>query len=142
MKVEARRGSSAPGFFLSYGRSPQEPARLPRRRCKAPELEEALTFWSGLYGCSGRIDDDGKHAVLKLPSGEPKVLIQMVDHRPRVHLDIETDDREAEARRLEAPGTRRIGPVRSSMEAPTGHRFCLVPPQRGGFDQNAPRYES
>ncbi|WP_343125503.1 VOC family protein [Stenotrophomonas maltophilia] len=50
-------------------------------------------------------------------------------HPSRVHLDIESDDIDAEADRLEKLGARRIGFVKRwwMMEAPTGHRFCIVP---------------
>ena len=46
----------------------------------------------------------------------------------RVHLDIETDDIEAEVRRFETLGAKRIGAVKTwwVMEAPTGQRFCVV----------------
>ena len=47
-----------------------------------------------------------------------------------MHLDIETDDIEAEVRRLEALGATRVQHVRDRwwvMQAPTGHRFCVVP---------------
>jgi hypothetical protein len=52
-----------------------------------------------------------------------------------VHLDIEADDLEAEARRLEALGARRISFVKRwiVMEAPTGQRFCIVRPQSKDF---------
>ena len=65
--------------------------------------------------------------------------VQQVSHESRVHLDIETDDIEAEARRLEKLGARRIGAVKSwyVMEAPTGQRFCLVRPQRPDFAARA-----
>jgi len=60
-----------------------------------------------------------------------------------VHLDIETDDIEAEVRRLEALGARRIGAVRRwvVMEAPTGQRFCVVRPQRANFAETANRWD-
>ena len=35
-----------------------------------------------------------------------------MEHASRVHLDIESDDLEAEARRLEALGAKRIGEVK------------------------------
>ncbi|MEF2072299.1 VOC family protein [Consotaella aegiceratis] len=107
--------------------------------CQTTELEGALAFWSGLFGCSGEIDEDGRYAVLKMPDGEPRVLIQAVDHSPRVHLDIETDDKEAEAKRLEALGAKRIAAIKTwiVMEAPTGHRFCVVGPSRPDFSENA-----
>ena len=54
-------------------------------------------------------------------------------------IDIETDNIEAEVRRLEALGARRVGKVHTwcVMQAPTGQRFCLVRPQRAGFKEEA-----
>jgi hypothetical protein len=51
-----------------------------------------------------------------------------VSHASRVHLDIETDDIEAEVRRLEELGAKRIQAIHTwwVMEAPTGQRFCVV----------------
>jgi hypothetical protein len=62
--------------------------------------------------------------------------VQKVPHASRVHLDIETDDLDAEVERLEKLGARRIAFVRRwwVMEAPTGQRFCVVRmkhPERG-----------
>nr|WP_280940520.1 VOC family protein [Aurantimonas sp. 22II-16-19i] len=96
-----------------------------------------------MSGCTGKIDDDGNYAVLKMPSGEAKVLIRAVDHPPRVHCDIETDDQKAEATRLEGVGARQIGAVKSwiVMETPTGHRFCLVEPQRDDIDRDAREFD-
>jgi hypothetical protein len=68
-----------------------------------------------------------------------KILVQAVLHESRVHLDIETDDIEAEASRLEGFGAKRIAKVHTwwVMEAPTGQRFCVVRPQRPDFEENA-----
>jgi hypothetical protein len=46
-----------------------------------------------------------------------------------VHLDIEADDVEAEAQRLEALGAARVAAVHDwiVMQAPDGQRFCVVP---------------
>jgi predicted enzyme related to lactoylglutathione lyase len=67
------------------------------------------------------------------------IEVQKVAHDSRVHIDIETDDIEAEARRLEALGAKRVGAVQTwvVMEAPTGQRFCLVRPQRTDFKEHA-----
>jgi len=42
-------------------------------------------------------------------------------------------------RRLEALGATRVAHVKRwwVMQAPTGQRFCVVPPQRKGFDAGA-----
>jgi hypothetical protein len=67
------------------------------------------------------------------------IEVQAVDHPSRVHLDIETDDIEAEVRRLEALGARRIAAVNTwwVMEAPTGQRFCVVRVQTSHFAERA-----
>ena len=58
-----------------------------------------------------------------------------MEHPSRVHLDIETDDKEAEVARLVELGAREVErfPRWIVMEAPTGHRFCVVNPQRADF---------
>lgn len=77
--------------------------------------------------------------MLEGPPNEMKILVQAVKHESRVHLDIETDDIEAEAIRLEALGAKRIAKVKTwwVMEAPTGQRFCVVRPQRPDLEENA-----
>jgi hypothetical protein len=57
----------------------------------------------------------------------------------RIHLDIETDDIEAEVKRLEALGAKRVEFIKRwwVMEAPTGQRFCVVRPQRGALESRA-----
>jgi hypothetical protein len=52
--------------------------------------------------------------------------------KPRRHLDIETDDVDAEMARLERLAARRVEQGRTFwvMEAPTGQRFCVVRPRQ------------
>lgn len=75
--------------------------------------------------------------------GQLRVLLQKVGHEPRVHLDIETDDREAERARLAAVGAKPLESIKTwhVMEAPTGHRFCIVGPQGGDFPAGAAEWE-
>ena len=110
--------------------------------CKTDDLGQALAFWSALLGREGRLTDGGKYAELDDADAEPRVILQAVDHDSRVHLDIETDDQEAERARLEAAGAREVARIRDwiVMEAPSGHRFCLVPPQTRGFPGDAPEW--
>jgi len=56
-----------------------------------------------------------------------------------VHLDIESDDVDAEVARLEALGARQVERVRTwcVMEAPTGQRFCVVRKSSPDFEQRA-----
>ena len=111
--------------------------------CRTDDLEAAVAFWSTVLGREGRIVEDGKYAEFPDGGRHPQVILQAVDHAPRVHLDIETEDREAECARLKAAGAREVARVRDwiVMEAPTGHRFCLVKPQSSDFPGDAPRWE-
>jgi len=108
--------------------------------CDTDDLDSAAEFWSRALGYKSRSEPgDSKYVLLETGPEEVYVEVQKVDHPSRVHLDIETDDIEAEVRRLERLGARRIGPVRNwvVMEAPTGQRFCVVKPQRSGFEDSA-----
>jgi predicted enzyme related to lactoylglutathione lyase len=103
--------------------------------CKVEDLDAATEFWSKALGRAiGPIDDeDPLYRELEAGEGEPKLLVQQVEHDSRIHLDIEADDLEAEATRLERLGARRIKFFKRwwLMQAPTGQVFCIVNPQRG-----------
>ncbi|MBS0516320.1 MAG: VOC family protein [Proteobacteria bacterium] len=106
--------------------------------CKTDNLKDAAEFWSKALGRPVETfdqDGDGKYAELKTDADEPFMLLQRVDHEARIHLDIETDDLDAEVARLEALGATRIAFVKRwwVMQAPTGHRFCVVRKQREEF---------
>jgi len=107
--------------------------------CEEGDLTSAGAFWSAALGRPASAPKAG-YVELEDRANQPTVMLQRVEHPSRVHLDIESDDVEAEAERLEALGARRIEKVKSwwVMEAPTGQRFCVVRPQRGplGADAN------
>lgn len=110
--------------------------------CHCKDLDAAAQFWGRALGLDAvRLPDPAEAEYVKLdtPEGDYHIEVQRVDHDSRVHLDIEADDIEAEAVRLEALGAKRIKQVKSwlVMEAPTGQRFCIVTPQRAGFDEAA-----
>lgn len=71
--------------------------------------------------------------------GTREVFVQRIDGPARVHLDIETDDVDAEVARLEALGARRLHQVRTwwVMEDPSGQPFCVVRPQTPDFPGDA-----
>lgn len=73
-------------------------------------------------------DEEGKYVQLVDPAGRLHIEVQSVSHPRRVHLDIESDDVEAEVRRLEALGATCVEKISTwwVMEAPTGQRFCVV----------------
>ena len=76
---------------------------------------------------------------LKMPADEPYMEVQKVDHESRVHLDIETDDIDAEVARLEKLGAKKVAKIKKwvVLEAPTGHRFCVVPVDSKDFATKA-----
>lgn len=110
--------------------------------CETDDLDGEAVFWSGALGGTPKRNPDpqfSNYVGLKDCPGGPHVLLQKVDHPSRVHIDIESDDIDAEADRLEKLGARRIARVKRwwVMEAPSGQRFCVVPPQRDDFEAGA-----
>ena len=110
--------------------------------CNTNDLAAAAEFWSKVFGVSPKpagAGSNGRYVSLDMSPEELHVEVQTVDHPSRVHLDIESDDIEAEVKRLEALGARKIGPVKDwcVMEAPTGQRFCVVPADSHGFGLKA-----
>ena len=108
----------------------------------ADDLGAAAEFWAKALGSRARqAADTGKspYVELEVEEGQPYFEVQKVDHESRIHIDIETDDIEAEVARLQALGAKRISEIKTwvVMEAPTGQRFCVVPDVRGGFEDNA-----
>ena len=114
--------------------------------CQADEPGPATEFWSRALGWAAEPQSDpdaANYRELATPPTEVKVLVQAVAHPSRVHVDIETDDLDAEVARLEALGARRVAQVKRwwVMEAPTGQRFCVVRPQRPDFAARANVWE-
>lgn len=107
--------------------------------CQAADLGAAGRFWAGALGGKAEIGHDGKYASIKPTTDHMVILQAAVDHEPRVHLDIETDDQVAEVARLAALGAKVVAKVKTwtVMEAPTGHRFCVVRPQSDDFAERA-----
>ncbi len=109
--------------------------------CQTDDLEAAARFWSDALGWARQAMKPGEdnYIGLETPPGEVYAEVQMVDHPSRVHLDIETDDIEAEVERLISLGARRVADIKGwvVMEAPTGQRFCVVKINRDGFEEAA-----
>jgi predicted enzyme related to lactoylglutathione lyase len=100
--------------------------------CQTDDLDQAARFWAGalrLPISEAGLSPNPKYRKLAPGPGGMNIEVQKVDHPSRVHLDIESTDIEAEAKRLESLGARRVSRVEGwiVMEAPTGHRFCVVP---------------
>ena len=99
--------------------------------CRTDDLNGAADFWSKALGMPPKAQQDPTQPIyVNLESDARDLLIevQQVEHESRLHLDIESDDIEAEVARLEKLGARRVAKVRTwvVMEAPTGQRFCVV----------------
>ena len=110
--------------------------------CQTDDLKGAAEFWSSALGMPTRAiaGAEGELYVRLLdPLRRLDVEVQRVDHPSRVHLDIEADDLEAEVRRLEGVGAKRVAKVKGwwVMEAPPGHRFCVVKPASPDFSAEA-----
>jgi len=109
--------------------------------CRTDDLDAAARFWSAALGLElrPRAAQQPLYRALDTAADQPVLEVQQVSHESRVHLDIETDDIEAEVRRLEKLGARRIGAVKSwfVLEAPSGQRFCVVRPERPDFAAKA-----
>jgi catechol 2,3-dioxygenase-like lactoylglutathione lyase family enzyme len=96
--------------------------------CKDTAPARAAAFWTEALGMRSLGADGELYEGLDASARDLVIEVQNVTHESRLHLDIESDDVDAEAARLEALGARRVGKVRTwwLMEAPTGQRFCVV----------------
>jgi hypothetical protein len=99
--------------------------------CSDATMDDGVQFWSQALGLTVRQTEGAASPYVGLSgdSGALQLHLQRVNAESRFHLDIETDDVEAEVQRLEQLGARRL--AQSStwwvMQAPTGHYFCVVP---------------
>jgi predicted enzyme related to lactoylglutathione lyase len=114
--------------------------------CKTADLPKAAEFWGqalnmALHGLDGE-EGEGYIRLMDADRGL-HIEVQKVTHDSRVHLDIETDDIEAEAARLERLGAKRVKQFARwwVMEAPTGQRFCVVKAKAADFAQKANRWK-
>lgn len=113
------------------------------------DLQGTARFWAAALGTSVVSEDDDSdptYLTLEGRAGTLTILLQKVPEpktcKSRLHLDIETDDIEAEVQRLEGLGARRQGAVEHwwVMEDPAGNEFCVVPVQSQDFPGDAPTW--
>lgn len=111
--------------------------------CQDGDLDAASKFWSAALGLPIRAGYDPKYVGLTTPANGLAIEVQQVEHPSRVHLDIEADDVEVEAARLEKLGASRIEKIQTwvVMQAPTGHRFCVIRAKRAEFAREANVWE-
>ena len=113
--------------------------------CHTEDIASAAEFWSQALGRSvaeGR-PESSRYLALAMKPGEVACQVQAVAHESRVHIDIETDDLDAEVKRLAALGAKEVDrhPTWVVMQAPTGQRFCVGRPKSHDFPANANRWQ-
>ncbi len=100
--------------------------------CSPDTFEAGVTFWSGALGLKAQPEHqdnpDDPYVVLEGGVNGLTFMLQKVNDTSRIHLDIETDDKEAEVRRLEALGATRVANIEGwvVMRDPADHLFCVV----------------
>lgn len=110
--------------------------------CQSDDVNSAAVFWGGALGMKVKklpAEEGEKYVRLLDPTEHLHVEVQGVSRASRVHLDIETDNVEAEVERLEKLNPTRIKQINSwwVMEALTGQRFCVVRQCSKNFEQQA-----
>jgi Glyoxalase-like domain len=109
------------------------------------EHDRELAFWQAATGQELPPVWSSEYHGGMLPGHDLMLLVQRLDTgTPRVHLDIHTDDLDAEVARLERLGAERVRQVRSwwVMRDPAGLVFCVLPEPPGSLtDANAQRWD-
>jgi len=121
-------------------------SRLCAALVDVPDADFAPTveFWSGALGKAVSVDtQDPDYAELGEVMPGLHLMVQRIDGAARVHLDIETDDTDAEVTRLEALGAEEVERIQTwvVMRDPSGQPFCVVRPQTADFPIDATRWE-
>jgi predicted enzyme related to lactoylglutathione lyase len=108
----------------------------------AVDLEEAAAFWSAALDTPVVTGDptQDRYVSLGKAAGGLRLLLQRVPERGgdknAVHLDLETDDPQAEVARLTALGASRERPLGQGawvLQDPAGNRFCVIYPETPGW---------
>ncbi len=91
--------------------------------------EREVAFWSGALGRPPEVvADEPDYADFGEQTPGLRLMVQRVDDPARVHLDVETDDVDAEVARLERLGAVRVEKVQTwwVLRDPAGLLFCVV----------------
>jgi len=101
--------------------------------------ERAISFWGDALGATTNFDESWEDSVyrrLKIPNQDIQILLQLVPEeklsKSRLHIDIESDDIDAELQRLLAIGATNIetkdelGFRWHVMNDPFGNEFCIL----------------
>lgn len=103
--------------------------------------EDAAKFWACALGRQLKFDSSKRYTGLP---GDLACLIQNANPGSEgVHIDIETDDVEAEVARLERLGAKKREKVKGwwVMVSPGDHPFCVVPVQSKQWPSGAVEWD-
>lgn len=117
----------------------------------ADQHDTAAAFWGRALGHEGkRLDKHPEYSFHGQVTPGIEFMVQALQDapggvaQPRIHIDIESDDVDAEVERLKALGAVELERVHSwvIMRDPTGVVFCVVKVQvQDMFDQHATTWE-
>jgi predicted enzyme related to lactoylglutathione lyase len=106
------------------------------------DLDRAVTFWSAALEATEEPVSEQSRLIyrrLRLPDSEIRILLQRTNDaktsKERMHLDIETDNVEAEVERLRALGANTWDHQQQRgydfwvMRDPWGNEFCVLQPE-------------
>jgi len=106
------------------------------------DLDQGVKFWSAALAATEEPlpeQSSGIYRHLRLPDSEIRILLQKTDDpkvsKERMHLDLETDDVEAEVKRLEVLGAKRWDHQQERgfdfwvMRDPWENEFCVLEPE-------------
>ena len=114
--------------------------------CSTDTMEAGVRFWQQALGTTVHHAEDPTSPYVTLAGGAGglQLSLQRVHDTSRIHLDIETDNVEAEVQRLEKLGARRKVSIQTwwVMEDPSGHLFCVVPEHSEVFSAQAHAWEA
>lgn len=124
---------------VPYGQAVAHRSRLAHFVIDVTDLDAGVAFWSAVLGATEEpINEASRHVYrrLILPDSDIRILLQRTDdpktHKERMHLDVETDDVEAEVRRLESLGATRYDHQQLRgydfwvMRDPWANEFCVL----------------
>ncbi|MDQ0755031.1 VOC family protein [Arthrobacter sp. B3I4] len=105
---------------------------------RVDDLERQMSFWQAALGYEPRREPDDGFVILQPPGGGGTCI--SLDHvpaavqvPPRLHLDLYTEDQDAEVQRLLDLGATKVEWSKRPADAdyviladPEGNRFCVV----------------
>jgi predicted enzyme related to lactoylglutathione lyase len=116
-----------------------------------PDLEQGTAFWTAALNAAEETVSEQSRQIyrrLRLPDSQIRILLQKTSDektgKERMHLDLETDNVEAEVTRLEALGATRWNHRAERgfdfwvLRDPWGNEFCVLQPE---FPGNLARQE-